>query len=302
MTIKMVQERVGINALVDVVRRLDIHPNLPKQLATVLGSQEATLLQMVTAFGMIANGGKKIKPIMIDRIQDRTGKTIVKASNTICKNCINKNLEPPEFIDNKEQVLDPVVAYQTVSLMQGVVHNNGTGRSIKKIYDNPSLGGKSGSTNEHKDALFIGIYPDLVVGTTVYFDDPMTLGNKESGGKVAAPIVGNFFKDALKDTPPAPFKIPPGIHLVKVDHKSGRKATEGEDIIIEAFKAGTENQTGGARSANTGSKTSDAQNDNDPQVERQDDEPVYYEQTVEVPIDGGNVVQDDTVEGTGGVY
>ena len=291
-SIRMTQERTGINQLIDVCKRFDITQNLPRQMATVLGSQEVTLLQMVTSIGMIANGGKKIKPIMIDRIQDRSGKTIVKADDRVCKNCTDQSNElmPPVITDQKEQVTDPVVAYQMTSLMQGVIHNKGTAQSVKKIFDYPSLAGKTGSTNDHKDAWFVGFSPDMVVGLYIGYDQPLTLGKKESGGKVAAPVFAHFMKDALKDVPPVPFKIPPGVRLVKVDHQSGVKTSgDGPNVIVEAFKVGTEAPVSASQfsTSNTSSEGTDDFNE---------------QQNGEVLEIDNNVNRDDSLTGTGGMY
>jgi penicillin-binding protein 1A len=199
-------------------------------------------MRMVTAYSMFANGGRRVKPTLIDRIQDRYGHTIFKHDARECRGCDApggwKNQPEPQLVDRREQVLDPMTAYQITSMMEYVVQA-GTATVVKEV--GKPIAGKTGTTNDEKDAWFIGFSPDLVVGIYVGFDKPRNLGRGMTGGHLAAPIAKDFLKLALADKPAIPFKVPAGIKLVRVDAKSGMRAGPGEGgrTILEAFKPGT---------------------------------------------------------------
>jgi penicillin-binding protein 1A len=147
------------------------------------------------------------------------------------------NAGPPELPDERAQLADPAAIYQVVHLLEGVVQN-GTGRPVAAV--GKPLAGKTGTSNDAFDVWFMGFSPDLVAGVFVGFDEPRTLGPKETGGGIAAPIFRDFMMDALKDKPATPFRVPPGISLVRVDHDTGREAQPGDKhVILEAFKTGT---------------------------------------------------------------
>jgi len=194
---------------------------------------------------MIANGGRRVKPTLIDRIQDRYGHTIFKHDARECRGCDApagwKNQPEPQLVDRREQVLDNMTAYQITSLMEGVVQR-GTAIAVKEV--GKPIAGKTGTTNEAKDAWFIGFSPDLVVGIYMGYDKPRPLGrgNAATGGHLAAPIARDFLKLALADKPATPFKVPAGIKLIRVDSKSGMRVGPGDtgaNTILEAFKPGT---------------------------------------------------------------
>jgi penicillin-binding protein 1A len=194
---------------------------------------------MVTAYSMFANGGKRIKPTLIDRIQDRYGHTIYRHDQRECRGCDAEkwaNQPEPSLVDRREQVLDPMTAYQITSMMEYVVQA-GTATVVKEV--GKPIAGKTGTTNDEKDAWFIGFSPDLVVGIYVGFDKPRNLGRGMTGGHLAAPIAKDFLKLALADKPAIPFKVPAGIKLVRVDPKSGMRAGPGSGGLLEAFKPGT---------------------------------------------------------------
>jgi penicillin-binding protein 1A len=192
---------------------------------------------------MIDNGGRRVKPTLIDRIQDRYGHTIYKHDERECKGCdASKWADQPEptLIDRSEQVLDPMTAYQITSIMEGVTVR-GTAAGLSNAAGRP-VAGKTGTTNDNKDAWFIGFTPDLAVGVYMGYDKPKHLSfpGGATGGHLSAPIVRDFLKDALADKPAVPFRVPPGIKLVRVDHKTGMRAGPGtEKAILEAFKPGT---------------------------------------------------------------
>ena len=205
-----------------------------------LGSGETTVMRMVSAYSVMANGGRQIKPSLIDRIQDRYGKTVYKHDERGCEGCVSAewtNQTEPELIDNADQVLDPMTAYQITSMMEGVVQR-GTATTLLEL--NRPIAGKTGTTNDEKDAWFIGFTPNLVVGLYVGFDQPQTLGKGTTGGGLAAPIFKEFMAEALKDTPPVDFQVPEGMNLIAINRKTGMRANEGEPgTIMEAFKPGT---------------------------------------------------------------
>ncbi|MCW9044782.1 MAG: penicillin-binding protein 1A [Alphaproteobacteria bacterium] len=239
MTVRLAQT-IGMEKIADYAKRFNIYQNLPQQLSMSLGAGETSLLQMTTAYAMLVNGGKRIIPTLIDRIQDRHGKTIFKHDERQCQGCVSKfwtNQPVPEIPDERESVTDAASAYQIVSILHGVV-KRGTGRRINKL--GIPLAGKTGTTNDSFDSWFVGFSPDLALGIYVGFDTPRTLGKKETGSSVAAPIFKDIMGEALKDKPNIPFRIPPGVRLVRVNAKTGALARPGDrDIILEAFKPGT---------------------------------------------------------------
>ncbi len=238
MTVRLAQD-IGMPLIAAYAKRFGVYDNLPPYLSFALGAGETTLLRMVTAYAMIDNGGRKVTPTLIDRIQDRYGHTVYRHDKRECIGCDVKSWHDqpePVLIDRREQVLDPMTAYQITSLMEGVVRF-GTGTALRAL--GRPVAGKTGTTNKEKDAWFIGFTPNLVVGVYVGYDKPKPLGRGMTGGHVAAPIVRDFMKEALKDKPAVPFRVPPGIKLVRVDPKTGVRAGPGAKAILEAFKPGT---------------------------------------------------------------
>ena len=240
MTIRMAQE-IGMRKITDYAARFNINTTMPRVLAMALGAGETSLMRLTSAYAMLVNGGKRVEPIFIDRVQDRYGKTLFKKDQ---RNCIGCNAEtyaaqvPPDLADEREQVLSPQTAYQVVSMLEGAV-KRGTGRRISTI--GKPLAGKTGTTNDSRDAWFVGFSADLVVGVYVGFDDNRPLGKGESGGRVAAPIFKAFMEDALTDMATPPFRVPPRINLVRINAKTGKLARpDDETVILEAFKRGTE--------------------------------------------------------------
>jgi len=232
---------VGVENVGQYLYRFGITDHVPKEDAMLIGAEETTLLKLATAYAMLDNGGKRIKPTFIDRVQDRNGITIYRADDRRCEGCENvewHDQPPPELPDDREQIADPRSAYQTVSLMEGVIQR-GTGRSIASL--NRPLAGKTGTTNDSNDTWFVGFSPDLVCGVFVGFDTPSSLGKRETGALVAAPAFKEFMGEALKDEPAIPFRIPPGIEMVRVNVATGQLARPGDrNVIYEPFKPGTE--------------------------------------------------------------
>lgn len=236
MTVRLAQA-LGMDKVADYSQRFGIYDNLPRQLSMALGAGETTPLKLTAAYAMLVNGGKRVRPTLVDRIQDRNGKTIFSHDLRFCEGCSTPRFsgqDMPILPDIREQLVDPVSAYQMVSIMEGVVQR-GTGTSIKAV--GKPLAGKTGTSNDSNDVWFVGFSPDLAVGVFVGFDDPATLGPKETGGSIAAPIFRDFMMEALKDKPPTPFRVPPGVRLVRVNAPTGKPAMPGDaKAIYEAFK------------------------------------------------------------------
>ena len=241
MTVRLAQD-VGMPLIVEYAKRFGVYDDLPPYLSFSLGAGETTVLKMTAGYSMFANGGRRIKPTLIDRIQDRYGRTIYKHDQRECRGCNAdkwNNQPEPTLIDRREQVLDPMTAYQVTSMMEGVVQR-GTAPIMREV--GKPVAGKTGTTNDWKDAWFIGFTPDLAVGVYIGFDKPRSLGQSGSvtGGQLAAPIVRDFMKVALADKPPVPFRVPPGIKLIRIDARTGMRVGPGEGkVILEAFKPGT---------------------------------------------------------------
>jgi penicillin-binding protein 1A len=237
MTVRLARD-IGMPLIAEYARRFGVYDDMLPVLSMALGAGETTLMRMVTAYSMLANGGKRIKPTLIDRIQDRWGHTIYRHDERECLGCDAPKFEPesePKLVDNSEQVLDPLTAYQITSIMEGVIQR-GTGVSIKEV--GKHLAGKTGTTNDAKDLWFIGYSPDLAVGVYLGYDKPRSMGDSAQAATYAAPIFRDFMKMALADKPDTPFRVPPGIKLISVDVKSGMRST-GAGSIMEAFKPGT---------------------------------------------------------------
>jgi len=239
MTVRLAQ-KISMTPIVDIAKRFGITDSLPPHLAMALGANETTLLRITTGYAMLVNGGKRIVPSLIDRVQDRNGKTIYRHDTRPCEGCRTKGWEnqaPPVNPDTREQIVDPSSAYQVVSMLEGVVQR-GTGRKISAI--GKPLAGKTGTSNNSRETWFIGFSPDLVVGVYVGFDDRQRLGKRETGGSVAAPIFQQFMKKHLAEKPAVPFRIPSGIRMVRVNPRTGMRAQpQDKTFILEAYKDGT---------------------------------------------------------------
>ena len=239
MTVRLAQT-IGMDRIVDYAKRFGIINNLQQTLAMSLGAGETTLMRLTTAYAMLVNGGKRIAPTLLDRIQDRHGRTVFSHDRRVCKGCRQKAWSgelPPRIPDTRKQITDAGSAYQVVAMLKGVV-DRGTGRRIAKV--GKPLAGKTGTTNQERDTWFIGFSPDLAVGVFVGFDTPIPLGRRETGSSVAAPVFRDFMGKALEGKPAIPFRIPPNIRLVRVNARTGQLAQVGErNVILEAFKPGS---------------------------------------------------------------
>ncbi|MEL6421492.1 MAG: penicillin-binding transpeptidase domain-containing protein, partial [Pseudomonadota bacterium] len=234
MTVRLARD-VGMPLITEYARRFDVYDNLPPFLSMSLGAGETKLIRMTTAYAMLANGGRQVEASLIDRIQDRYGRTVWRHDQKACSVCEPQawaGQEEPELDDKRLQIIDPHTAYQMTSIMEDVVQR-GTGQRVKAV--GKPIAGKTGTTNDEKDAWFVGYSPDLVVGVYVGYDQPQPMGKGETGGSVASPIFRDFMKMALADTPAIPFRRPPGIKLIRVDRNTGARGSGGASIL-EAFK------------------------------------------------------------------
>jgi penicillin-binding protein 1A len=239
MTVRLAND-MGMKLVVEYAERFGVYDHLAPYLPMALGAGETTVMRMVSAYSVMANGGRQIKPSLIDRIQDRYGKTVYKHDERGCEGCVATawaNQPEPELIDNAEQVLDPMTAYQITSMMEGVVQR-GTGYTVSELHR--PIAGKTGTTNDEKDAWFIGFTPNLVAGLYIGYDKPQGLGHGATGGGLAAPIFKEFMRDALDGTPIVDFKMPEGMKVIAINRKTGMRAAAGDpNTIMEAFKPGT---------------------------------------------------------------
>ena len=239
MTVRLAQT-LGMERIAEYAARFVINDHLPQTLAMSLGAGETTLIRLTTAYAMLVNGGKQVTPTLIDRIQDRLGRSVYRHDKRACDDCRADGWHEqrvPHIPDTRKQMTDPASAYQVVSMLQGVVER-GTGRRVSEV--GKPLAGKTGTTNEERDTWFMGFSPDLAVGVFVGYDDPIPLGRRETGSSVAAPIFRDFMKEALAGQPAIPFRIPPDIRLVRVNARTGLPARSGDrSVILEAFKEGS---------------------------------------------------------------
>jgi penicillin-binding protein 1A len=231
---------IGMESIAETVERFGIMDHMPREYSMALGAGETTLLRHTAAYAMLVNGGKKITPSFIDRVQDRNGATIFRADQRPCRGCEDADWQGqsmPVVPDTREQVADPGSAYQIVTMLQGVVER-GTAKVVQAV--GKPIAGKTGTTNDWRDAWFVGFTPDLAAGVYIGFDDPDSLGDDETGGHVAAPVFRDFMIAALKEAPATAFRTPPGMRLYRVSAATGLPAGGGEPAIYEAYKPGTE--------------------------------------------------------------
>jgi len=232
-----IAQKVGFDQMSKITNNFGIYNDIPEILSVSLGAAETTLIQLTNAYCTFANGGKKVTPIFIDRIQDRRGKTIYNSDKRKCIKCEQISYlsdQVPKIEDNFEQVISPETAYQMISMLEGVVQR-GTGRKLKHL--NLNLAGKTGTTNNNTDTWFIGFTSKLVVGIYVGFDEPSSLGRYETGGKTAMPIFKKFILSSISKQDATPFKVPDGIVMMVVDPATGQKVDfNSKNSIYESFK------------------------------------------------------------------
>ena len=230
---------LGLEKILDLSKKLNIYNEIPELLSVSLGAAETTLINLTSAYAPFVNGGIKIEPKLISRIQDRRGKTIFQEKNRECIGCdkfINEDIELPKIKNNSKKVISEETAYQMNSILQGAV-KRGTAKKLRTL--KVPLAGKTGTTNDNYDAWFIGFSSNLVIGVYIGYDTPRTLGKFETGSKAALPIFKNFVEKALFKEDFGEFKIPENIYLTSLNYDTGLKSAAGEkNVIIEALKIG----------------------------------------------------------------
>jgi len=236
MTVRIAQD-LGLKKISNISKKFNIYKDVPEVLSISLGSAETTLLNLTNAYCSFVNGGKQVKPILIDRIQDRRGNTIFKSDQRKCHGCENFSFSSdkiPKIKDEYPQIISEQTAYQITSMLEGAVQR-GTGRKLKNL--NIPLAGKTGTTNKNMDTWFVGYTSKLVVGVFVGFDEPKSLGRYETGAKTSLPIFKSFIKKTIKKEDAMPFKVPKGISFVMVDPDKGIvEELDYNKAIFESFK------------------------------------------------------------------
>ena len=236
MTVRISQD-LGLKKIINFSKKLNIYDNPSELLSISLGSAETTLLKLSSAYSSFLNGGKLVTPILIDRIQDSEGNTILNTENRKCKRCeeiSHLSDEYPKIIDDFEQIFSPETAYQMTSMLEGVVQR-GTGKGLRDL--KIDLAGKTGTTNNNTDTWFIGFTSKVLVGVYVGYDNPRSLGKTETGAKTAMPIFKEYIKNSIKKVDARPFKVAENITMMVIDPSTGEKASFGtKKTIIEAYK------------------------------------------------------------------
>ncbi len=242
MTVRLAQE-VGMDTVARYAERFGVYDDMGTFLANALGSEETTLYRMVAAYAMFANGGERVQPTLVDRVQDRYGKTIYRHDDRYCFDCELPNLEPgvaPKIISNRERVMDQFTAYQLTSMMKGVVDRGTAARTVNLPVP---TAGKTGTTNDSKDVWFIGFTSNIVAGCYIGYDQPRSLGRGASGGGMCGPVFQRFMEEATKKYGGGPFEIPPGGRFIKIDRFTGARLPDeatGDHVVAEYFRSGEE--------------------------------------------------------------
>ncbi len=228
---------LGLDEILSLSKKLNIYDEIPELLSVSLGAAETTLLNLTSAYAPFVNGGHKIEPKLISRIQDRRGKTIFQEKNMKCIGCdnfINEDIKFPKIENSNEKIISEETAYQMTSILQGAV-KRGTAKKLRSL--KVPLAGKTGTTNDNYDAWFIGFSSDLVIGVYIGYDNPKSLGKYETGSKAALPIFKDFVEKALYKEDFREFEIPENVYLTSLNYDTGNKSSLGEkNSIIEALK------------------------------------------------------------------
>jgi len=242
MTIRLAQE-VGMETVATYAEKFGVYDKLSPYLANALGSEETTLYKMVSAYAMFANGGERVEPTLVDRVQDRYGRTIYRHDQRDCVDCNDPTIprsRSPRIVSDRARVMDAITAYQLTSMMQGVVER-GTASSAVNL--GVPTAGKTGTTNDAKDVWFIGFTSNVVAGCYIGYDDPVSLGRGASGGGFCGPVFQRFMTEAVKEFGGGKFKVPPGGHFIKIDRFTGARLADnasGENVVAEYFRDGEE--------------------------------------------------------------
>ncbi|MBT0956428.1 PBP1A family penicillin-binding protein [Alphaproteobacteria bacterium KMM 3653] len=241
MTIRLAQD-VGMNTVAGYAERFGVYDRMNPFLSNALGAQESTLFRMVAAYSMLANGGKRVEPTLVDRVQDRWGKTIYRHDQRRCEDCQLASLnggELPKIVNDREQVIDAITAYQITSMMQGVVER-GTARKAINLGNAP-VAGKTGTTNDAKDVWFVGFTNTIAAGCYIGYDRPRSMGRGASGGGMCGPVFNSFMRKAIDKYGAGKFDLPPGGYFVNIDRFTGARLSDGAsgpNVVREYFREG----------------------------------------------------------------
>ncbi|WP_439110350.1 penicillin-binding protein 1A [Lentibacter sp.] len=246
MTIRLAEE-VGMDVVGDYAERFGVYDHMGRFLANSLGSQESTLYKMVSAYAMFANGGQRVEPTLIDRVQDRYGKTVYRHDERICVDCDSPTIardQSPSIVNNRERVMNAVTAYQLTSMMTGVVSR---GTASKHVNLGVPVAGKTGTTNDSKDVWFIGFTNNIVAGCYIGYDNPRSLGSGASGGGMCGPVFQRFMSKAIQKYGAGKFRAPKECEFIKIDRFTGARlsdSAEGDHVVIECFREGEQIEFG----------------------------------------------------------
>lgn len=242
MTVRIAQE-VGMDVVAGYAERFGVYDPMGQFLANSLGSQETTMYKLVSAYAMFANGGRRVEPTLVDRVQDRWGRTIYRHdAATTCPDCGTPELAAglgPRVRADREQVINAITAYQMISLMEGAV-KRGTGTGVNLPVP---VAGKTGTTNDAKDVWFTGFTSNIVASCYMGYDQPRTLGPGAYGGTLCVPVFNAFMQEAVKDYGGAAFKVPPGGYWQKYNRFTGEKLPDdatGDFVQAEYLREGQE--------------------------------------------------------------
>ncbi len=242
MTVRLAQE-VGMDVVASYAERFGVYDNMTTFLANSLGAEETTLYRMVAAYSMFANGGERVQPTLVDRVQDRYGKTVYRHDERDCLDCQVASLDPglgPRIVSDREQVMDAITAYQLTSMLKGVVER---GTAAGKIDLGVPVAGKTGTTNDEKDAWFVGFTSNIAAGCYIGYDQPRPMGRSGSGGGLCAPVFNQFMQKATEKYGGGPFDVPPGGQFIKIDRFTGARLSDdasGDNVVAEYFRLGEE--------------------------------------------------------------
>jgi len=244
MTVRLAEE-IGMDTVAAYAERFGVYDRLDPYLSNALGSQETTLYKMVSAYAMFANGGERVEPTLVDRVQDRYGRTVYRHDKRTCTDCQLATLDPgtePRIVSNRDRVMNAVTAYQLTSMMQGVVSRGTAARTVGGKLGVP-VAGKTGTTNDAKDLWFIGFTSNIVAGCFIGYDQPRSLGNSAFGGSNCGPVFTRFMKVATAKYGGGAFAVPPGGRFIKIDRFSGARLPDdasGDNVVAEYFRDGEE--------------------------------------------------------------
>ncbi|WP_439141252.1 penicillin-binding protein 1A [Planktotalea sp.] len=244
MTIRLAEE-VGMDTVGSYAEKFGVYQegDFLRVLANSLGSQETTLFKMVAAYAMFANGGERVEPTLVDRVQDRYGKTVYKHDERICTDCNDPAIAPtrsPRIVSDRERVMNAVTAYQLTSMMRGVVER---GTASKTVSLGVPTAGKTGTTNDAKDVWFVGFTNRIVAGCYIGHDTPRSLGQGASGGGMCGPVFNQFMKKATQKYGASKFRVPEGCQFINMDRFSGARLSDGasgDNVVNECFREGEE--------------------------------------------------------------